>query len=338
MNINLKASKTSNKKGAISYGLNKRGSVAKTKSSKSVFQDDDEEESSSTGEAEENSSKRSKRSTMDSLDARSIFNKELAAEQAALRLRSQQAMIGDSTVYDYDAEYESFSSGHQAKSAQDTQSSSQSKQANEKRESRYIQNLLQKAKERKVEREIIFERKIARDQEQEEKNHEYMGKDKFVTKAYKKKLEEREDWIRQEDLRKRKEEEEDVTKKDAGSAMIGFYGNLSRIGAGASNDDVELQTGKSLEDFPSPNDSNRIHTSAFTSNHIGPDSKRCHTEIKVFYDNDDDEKVEDVELESELSSQQMRIHRLQKIFSARERYLKRKAEREIPQNSISEPQ
>jgi coiled-coil domain-containing protein 55 len=323
MNINLKPSAASKKKGTISYGLNRRGSLPKKKNSKSIFQDDDDE-----AEGDETSGIRPP-------DARSAFNQELAAEQEAIRLRSQQTMTGDANVYDYDAEYESFSSGHQAKSAHETTiSSGQSKQTNEKRESRYIQNLLKKAKERKVEREIILERKIAREQEQEEKNHEYMGKDKFVTKNYKKKLEEREEWIRKEEFRKRKEEEEDVTKKDAGSVMIGFYGNLSRIGTGTpSKEDVELQNGNSREEFPST-DSNTIHASGSTSNnYLGSDQKhQSNTEVFDHNDDDDDDdKVEDVELESELTNQQMRIKRFQKIFLARERYLRRKADREISQ-------
>lgn len=351
MNINLKASVTSNKKGStISYGLNKRGSAPKRKNPpKSIFQDDEDEESSSssiTGEAEERTSKQSKATSSLStsndkirpLDARSAFNKELAAEQAAIRLRSERAMTGDTNVYDYDAEYESFSSGYQANSSSNkSRTSGQGReQANEKRESKYIQNLLKNAKERKVEREIILERKIAREQEQEEKNHEYMGKDKFVTKSYKKKLEEREEWIRKEELRKRKDEEEDVTKKDARSAMIGFYGNLPRIGAGApANDDVDLPIGESRPKF-SLTDSRSIRPSKSTSNYMENDGKYQSTtgNFDNNDDDDDDDKVQDVELESELSIQQMRIKRLQKIFLARERYLQRKAEREISQVSI----
>ena len=49
-------------------------------------------------------------------NARSSINKEIAAEQAALRKRAQSAMANassslDTNVYDYDAEYDTFSSG-----------------------------------------------------------------------------------------------------------------------------------------------------------------------------------------------------------------------------------
>lgn len=300
----------------MKFGLNQRGSSVKTKKASSVFQDDDEESSLSGDDHPESH----KRTTTSSRDARQAFNKELAAEQAALRLRSQKAMENNPNVYDYDAEYESFSSSVQAQAAaKDAESSALSKQANEKRESRYIQNLLQKAKERQYEREIILERKIAREQAQEEKNNEYMGKEKFVTQSYKKKLQEREDWIRTEESRQKQEEEEDVTKKDAGTAMMGFYGNLSRIGTGEAKDTTRNNVHKEISHVSK--DMLAAPLSGTTS--LGTLNRDPMVDNQVDYEN-----VEEIELEAELDNQKMRIERLQKIFLARERYLKRKAERE----------
>ena len=50
----------------------------------------------------------------------------------------------------------------------------------ERKESRYIQNILQHTKEREMEREIIMERKIAREQQEEDKELGVKGKEKTL--------------------------------------------------------------------------------------------------------------------------------------------------------------
>ena len=85
------------------------------------------------------------------------------------------------------------------------------------KKSRYIGELLKAAKQRERERDVIHERKVAKEQAQEEA--EYMGKDKFVTKAYKQKLAERELWAQEEEARRLEEEEEDVTKRTGEGAF-----------------------------------------------------------------------------------------------------------------------
>lgn len=56
-------------------------------------------------------------------------------------------------------------------------------------QSKYISKLKKVAERRKVEQDIIYERKVQREMEQEGK--EYGDKDTFLTGAYRKKLEER---------------------------------------------------------------------------------------------------------------------------------------------------
>lgn len=73
---------------------------------------------------------------------------------------------------------------------------------------KYIENLLNKAKEREREHEIIYERKLTKERSKED--HLYAGKDKFVTSAYKKKLAEQAKWMEEERLRQLREEKEDV--------------------------------------------------------------------------------------------------------------------------------
>ena len=171
--------------------------------------------------------------------SRQNFNKDLLAEQAALRKRAEKA-IDSSGVYNYDEDYESFSVGHAFDKA--TQQEPQDT-SGEKPKSRYIENLLQKAKERQYEREIVMERKIAKEQAEEDLNADYRDKEKFVTKSYKRKLEEREAWLKQDAEKQKRDEERDVSKQNAGVAMMGFYGNLSRIGAGNAGEEQKEKEG-----------------------------------------------------------------------------------------------
>ena len=315
MNINLKAA-ASKKKKSIGFGLNNR----KQGKQKSVFNDN-----SSSSEDDDDAHADKEDATK---AARQAFNKELVAEQAALRSRAEKAISSatnaGSNVYDYDAEYESF--GHSNADNSNAPEKGRASKANDaKPESKYIQNLLQKAKERNYEREIVMERKIAREQaHEEEANEEYMGKDKFVTKSYKKKLQEREVWLQQEEKKQKREEVEDVTKKAAGAAIMGFYGNLSRIGGaeGPGKDNIGDSENQLL------NDGDRSHHEQLDvrSNMNESSSSRRRRS------SDEHEVMEDFELEEELGQQSKRIQRLQNIFRARERYLKRKSERESAEN------
>lgn len=74
---------------------------------------------------------------------------------------------------------------------------------------RYIQALIDKAKVREREHEIVYERKLAKERSKED--HLFADKDKFVTGAYKRKLAEQAKWLEEERLRQLREEKEDVS-------------------------------------------------------------------------------------------------------------------------------
>lgn len=140
------------------------------------------------------------------------INRDLLHEQAALRQRAAAA----AAVYDFDGTYE----------APTTSSTASTTQKDDKKQPRYITDLLEQAKRRKFERDIVMDRKAIREQDQDEANH--AGKEKFITSAYKKTLAEREAWAQKD------KEEQDVTKQNN---LGGFYANLSRnvaMGAGAA--------------------------------------------------------------------------------------------------------
>ncbi|XP_062225712.1 uncharacterized protein LOC133924267 [Phragmites australis] len=94
------------------------------------------------------------------------------------------------------------------------------------RESKYIAQLKEKAEQRKREQDIIYERKLQKERSKED--HLFGDKDKFVTSAYRKKLEEQQKWLEEERKRQRQEEKEDVTKKkDLSDFYFGLQNNVA---------------------------------------------------------------------------------------------------------------
>lgn len=195
MNISLSKGKGKKKLG---FGLNSRKEGTSNVPAANVFGggDDSEEDQNDNGD-----------------DDRAAVNRDLRAEQEALRKRASTS-LETAEVYDYDGVYD------------DMHAAATKPKEPEEKKSRYIGDLLKAAKQRERERDVIHERKVAKEQAQEEA--EYKGKDKFVTKAYKQKLAERELWAQEEEEKRRQEEENDVTKKTGDGAFASFYGNLNR--------------------------------------------------------------------------------------------------------------
>jgi coiled-coil domain-containing protein 55 len=220
MNISLAPKKKKVNKGSIGYGLNNRGADAS--SNNNVFG-----ESSSEDEKEDSA---------ETLTNRSRVNQQIATEQAALRKRAQAAAASlEESVYDYDGAYDSF----KASTATDPSPKK------EERSSKYIGDLLRASKKRERERDVIYERKLAKEQAEEDAQADYQGKEKFITKAYKRKLEERKQWEQEEKEKDREEEENDVTKQSAGTAFANFYGNFNRnVAMGGTKDGDEGNIGK----------------------------------------------------------------------------------------------
>ncbi|CAL8465513.1 g5049 [Coccomyxa elongata] len=121
------------------------------------------------------------------------------------------ALAEDASVFDYDGVYDSIQEAR-------VQPRQQEKLA---RKSRYIEGLLDKAKEREREQDIIYERTLLKERAAED--HLFGDKDKFVTAAYKKKLEEDQKWLAAERIREARDAKADVVK--AGH-MGNFYRNI----------------------------------------------------------------------------------------------------------------
>jgi coiled-coil domain-containing protein 55 len=92
------------------------------------------------------------------------------------------ALAEDPSVFDYDAHYD------------DIQRSRVEPKRQEKvaRESKYIGSLLEKAEERKREQDVLMERRLAKERAAED--HLFGDKEKFVTAAYRRKMEEDRKW------------------------------------------------------------------------------------------------------------------------------------------------
>lgn len=91
------------------------------------------------------------------------------------------------------------------------------------RKPKYISNLLKQAEVRNQEEERRKERKVQK--EREEEGDEFADKEKFVTSAYRKKMEEMQKLDEEEKKKEAMEEMLDVTKQ---KDMSGFYRHLFR--------------------------------------------------------------------------------------------------------------
>ncbi|XP_059659643.1 uncharacterized protein LOC132306319 [Cornus florida] len=151
----------------------------------------------------------------DDNDVEKEISRQASKNKALKDIEEQhkKALEEDPSVFDYDGVYDEMKENVVRPVAHDRQ----------ERKSKYIQTLMEKAKEREREHEIVYERKLAKERSQDE--HLYADKDKFVTSAYKKKLAEQAKWLEEERLRQLREEKDDVTKK---SDISDFYFNLSK--------------------------------------------------------------------------------------------------------------
>ncbi|XP_018477859.2 uncharacterized protein LOC108848903 [Raphanus sativus] len=125
----------------------------------------------------------------------------------------KKALEEDPSAFAYDEVYDDIKHKAVVPKLQDRQD----------RKPKYVHHLMKKAEQRNKEQEIVYERKLAKEREKDE--HLYSGKEKFVTGAYKKKLEEQKKWLAEERLREIREAKDDVTKK---KDLSDFYFNIDK--------------------------------------------------------------------------------------------------------------
>ena len=173
----------------------------------------------------------------DPVRARERANAEVRRQQEHLRARAARdasaaasaasaALAEDANAFEYDAVYDEIEAGR-GKVARDV------REERVERKSRYIEDLIKKAEARKKENDASYERRLLKERLKED--HLYADKDKFITAAYRAKLQEDAKWLAIEKARDAIEEEEDVTRRGSG-AMTSFYSNLHRNAAFGGED------------------------------------------------------------------------------------------------------
>eukprot|EP00205_Picochlorum_sp_RCC944_P002052 CAMPEP_0182609254 /NCGR_PEP_ID=MMETSP1330-20130603/3409_1 /TAXON_ID=464278 /ORGANISM="Picochlorum sp., Strain RCC944" /LENGTH=246 /DNA_ID=CAMNT_0024828095 /DNA_START=168 /DNA_END=905 /DNA_ORIENTATION=+ len=155
-----------------------------------------------------------------------VVGKMLARQMAAIdrdgkvKKAREEALREDGSVFDYDVHVDAIQAARREK----VEARQQEKVA---RKSRYIAGLLETAEHRKKEQEVLFEKRLEKEREAEEEV--YGTKEKFVTGAYRRKLEEEEKWkLAQE--KKREEDEANAVEKRG--SMAGFYSNYLNVVGG----------------------------------------------------------------------------------------------------------
>ena len=91
----------------------------------------------------------------------------------------------------------------------------------ERQKARYIGAIMEAHKEREIENDKLFERKMQKEAEAEA--HLYGDKERFMTSAYKKKLAAREEYEAAQKAKEAADAANDVTKR---ADLSGFYSNL----------------------------------------------------------------------------------------------------------------
>lgn len=315
--------------GGLGYGLNQRNNKKrKNRGGLTGFADSDDSSS------DDNNSN----TAGQQLSGRSAINREIAAEQAALRKRAEAAMASsnmDSAMYDYDGEYDSFALGGKKESS--STKTQQKEAAAEKGQSRYISNLLKSSQRRAQEQEVIYERKVAKEQAEEDANNmAYEGKEKFITSAYKKKLAEREAWAKEEEVRAKREAEDDVTQKKGGNFLFAGFGRNVIMGVNNNNkqssaDNTDEVQPKNDDDIPpiATNDS-RQEKEASLQNHQRRDYSRQSEAVARDRKPQQTGRIQESTKTSEseakekpMTRSQLLAERAVKIRDARERYFQR---------------
>ncbi|CAH2060924.1 unnamed protein product, partial [Thlaspi arvense] len=167
-------------------------------------------------------------------DVEKEISRQASKTKALKEIEEQhkKALKEDPSAFAYDDVYDDMKQKAVLPRAQDR----------EERKPKYIQQLMKKADQRRREQEIIYERKLAKEREKDE--HLFSDKEKFITGAYKRKLEKDQKWQAEERLRELREERDDVTKK---KDLSDFYFNIGKnVAFGAR--DVEAKEAERLEE------------------------------------------------------------------------------------------
>ena len=203
----------------LKYGLNPAAKASSSKNKKkpklvNLFANDESSD-------EENDDNRN--GTMSEAErAKKRHNEEIKRQQEAAQAKGdaeakeiyEKALKEDPNVFAYDDALTDIEKGREATLREKDGEKIE-------RKSRYIAQLKEAADFRKREQDVTYERRLMKEREKEDEL--YGDKEKFITSAYRKKLEEDEKWKKEELEREQREKEREVHVK---SDMTSFYANL----------------------------------------------------------------------------------------------------------------
>ncbi|OAY63781.1 Nuclear speckle splicing regulatory protein 1 [Ananas comosus] len=183
-------------------------------------------------------------------DVEREISRQASKNKALQKVEEQhkKALEEDPSVFDYDGVYDEMKEKIVRPKIQDKT----------ERKSKYIEVLMDKAKQREREHEIIYEKKLLKERSKDD--HLFADKEKFVTSAYKKKLAEQAKWLEEERLQQIREEKEDVTKK---KDLSDFYFGLNK----------NVAFGARLNEDPTPTKHNETNDSTQESQASKQDAK-----------------------------------------------------------------
>ena len=324
----------------LKYGLNPAAKASSSKNKKkptlvNLFANDESSD-------EENDDNRN--GTMSEAErAKKRHNEEIKRQQEAAQAKGdaeakeiyEKALKEDPNVFAYDDALTDIEKGREATLREKDGEKIE-------RKSRYIAQLKEAADFRKREQDVTYERRLMKEREKEDEL--YGDKEKFITSAYRKKLEEDEKWKKEELEREQREKEREVQGK---SDMTSFYANLMNrnVATGgdtathsrkapepkhvhspavvAQNEKKEEEKAKAIETIDqktkvSRGDENKLPANAIERT-TGDDKRLVEEERK------DNVKKEAADREQVAPQKQVTtIDREEKAKSARERYLARK--------------
>ena len=321
----------------LKYGLNPAAKASSSKNKKkpklvNLFANDESSD-------EENDDNRN--GTMSEAErAKKRHNEEIKRQQEAAQAKGdaeakeiyEKALKEDPNVFAYDDALTDIQKGREATLREKDGEKIE-------RKSRYIAQLKEAADFRKREQDVTYERRLMKEREKEDEL--YGDKEKFITSAYRKKLEEDEKWKKEELEREQREKEREVQGK---SDMTSFYANLMNrnVATGgdtathsrkapepklvhsptvvAQNEKKEEEKAKAIETFDqktkvSRGDENKLPANAIERT-AGDDKRQVERESK--------DNVQKEAAVREQVAAQKQVDREEKAKSARERYLARK--------------
>ena len=227
------------------YGLILSKNTLKKKPVSSAFNDDSSDEDEETKAIVSGGTDWMKRklASGSSQNAKSGATGRGTKLKAQTKMEMQRAKEEDPTVFQYDEVYDKIKAD---------EAEQKNKTKDKDRKPRYIANLLKQAEVRTKENERRIERQVQKEREAE--GDEFADKEKFVTSAYRKKMEEMEKLEEEERKRDAIEKMLDVTKQ---KDMSGFYRHLYRQTIGEEKGQANTSSKQFvLEDKDEQNNSN----------------------------------------------------------------------------------